>query len=229
MKYLNGIELLNKIKNKELKNNTKINVLRYNDEFGGIYTVVANLIYKDNELLWDKNSFRVSMLYQDYKFKIEKGLKLHDLVNYCGYEWYVIDLKDNQVKLMMKNTLKVMTYSDDNSNDYCESNVIKYLTNEFLPRLKKNELIEMTTNYDEDKLAVSLVRIPTLREIEKLPMSIRQSDNSYWTMTSSYSVSEDCCRAHVFVVGSNGYLSGYGVNNLYGVRPVITLNAESLN
>ena len=178
--------------------------------------------------------------------KLEKGTyEVGDEVKWCNFDWIVIktgtklqnitiDLpgfmvtEENTVTLMLKNTIQNMTYSDNNSNDYKESNVKKYLENEFINKLDKSKLIEMRTNYDEDKYVDSLVRIPTIRDIEALPMSIRNCGIFYWTMTGSYAKSEDCSFAFVFYVGSSGSLAGYSVYYTCGLRPVITLSTETL-
>ena len=86
----------------------------------------------------------------------------------------------------------------------------------------------MRTNYDEDKFVTTNVRIPTLRDIEALPMSVRNCGSYYWTMTGSYAKSEDCSRAGVFSVYSGGRLGDDWVNDTNGVRPVITLSTEAL-
>lgn len=66
---INGIELLKKIKNNELKLNQKINV--YYDNKDVSYDLVAILTYKGNEVIWSENTFRFSMLYDDnYLFEI---------------------------------------------------------------------------------------------------------------------------------------------------------------
>ena len=178
--------------------------------------------------------------------KLEKGTyEVGDEVKWCNFDWIVIktgtklqnitiDLpgfmvtEENTVTLMLKNTIQNMTYSDNNSNDYKESNVKKYLENEFINKLDKSKLIEMRTNYDEDKFVTTKVRIPTLRDIEALTMSVRNCGSYYWTMTGSYAKSEDCSHADVFSVCSDGRLGNDWVNYTSGVRPVITLSTEAL-
>ena len=175
-----------------------------------------------------------------------KKYEVGDEVKWCNFDWIVIktgtklqnitiDLpgfmvtEENTVTLMLKNTIQNMTYSDNNSNDYKESNVKKYLENEFINKLDKSKLIEMRTNYDEDKFVTTKVRIPTIRDIEALTMSIRNCGSSYWTMTSSYAKSEDCSNARVFFVDYYGCLYNDNVNwTAPGVRPVITLSTETL-
>lgn len=154
---------------------------------------------------------------------VKKTREIGDIIPFCGMDWYIIDKFDKKLKLMLKDTLKCITYSDNDSNDWKESNVRDYLTKEFLPKLDKSKLIEMRTNYDENKFSNDKVRIPTLREVEKLPMDIRKSDDYYWTMTTSYGVGEVCDNACVFAVYSSGYLNDWYVDDSYGVRPVILI------
>lgn len=179
-----------------------------------------------------KSSFDKNYLNLENKLKkLEKGIyEIGDILNWCGFDWIVIEiLEDNKVKLMSKDIVKTMTYSDNNSNDFKDSNVKKYLGNEFISKLDKSKLIEMKTNYDEDKFIDTLVRIPTLRDIEALPMSIRNRGNAYWTMSSSYGVSEDCSYAVVWLVDGSGCLGDAFVDGTnLGVRPVIILNTETL-
>lgn len=188
------------------------------------------------------NETKCYVSYDDYK-KMEKSYKdklknksikeeykIGDEVKWCDLEWYVIKLdNDNKlVKLMLKNTLKEMKYSDNNSNDWNYSNVRFYLNDEFINKLDKDKLQLMNINYDEGLIAHDYIAIPTLRDIERLPMSIRKSDNWYWTMTASYAKSEDCSYASVFFVRLDGYLDWNDVYSTYGLRPVITLSTDEL-
>ena len=108
--------------------------------------------------------------------KLEKGTyEVGDEVKWCNFDWIVIKtIKDEQeVVLMSKEAFEPMAYSDKNSNDYKESNIKEYLEENFINKLDKSKLIEMRTNYDEDKFVTTKVRIPTLRDIEALTMSAR--------------------------------------------------------
>lgn len=160
-----------------------------------------------------------------------KKYEVGDEVKWCNFDWIVIKtIKDEQeVVLMSKEAFEPMAYSDKNSNDYKESNIKEYLEENFINKLDKSKLIEMRTNYDEDKFVTTKVRIPTLRDIEALSMSVRNCGSYYWTMTGSYAKSEDCPRAVVFVVNSNGCLGSWIVSNTGpGLRPVITLRTDEL-
>lgn len=160
--------------------------------------------------------------------KLKKELKLYDVVKYCDHEWYVIKIGNNEVTLMLKDVIGTCTYSDNNSNDWKDSNVINKCL-ELFGKIQSDDLISMKINYDEDKYSYDLVRIPTLREIEQMPMSVRECGDAYWTMTSSYGVSEDSDYACVFYVSSAGYLLWDYVHGSFGVRPVIKIRKDSLN
>ena len=77
---INGIELLKKIKNNELKLNQKINV--YYDNKDVAYDLVAILTYKGKEVIWTENTFRFSMLYDDnYLFEIIEDKSIIEKLN----------------------------------------------------------------------------------------------------------------------------------------------------
>ena len=160
--------------------------------------------------------------------KEEKELKLYDIVKYCDHEWYVIKTENGEVTLMSKDVIGTCTYSDNNSNDWKDSNVINKCL-ELFNEIQSDDLISMKTNYDEDKYSYDLVRIPTLREIEQMPMNVRNCGYYCWTMTASYAANEyyDC--AYVFYMNSDGYLGNSYTNHMMGVRPVIKIKESCLH
>ncbi len=164
---------------------------------------------------------------EEYIESLGKELKLYDVVKYCNHEWYVIKIKNDTVTLMSKDIIGTCTYSDSNSNDFVESNCIKIL-NDFIEKLNIDDLMLMKVNYDEDRVTNSIIRIPTIRNIEAMPMSVRNCNQTYWTMTSSYGVSEDCSLARMFCVHSSGFLVSLYVNLARGVRPVIKIKRERI-
>lgn len=165
---------------------------------------------------------------EQYIESLDKELKLYDVVNYCNHEWYIIKIENDKVTLMSKNVIGTCGYSDNNSNDFTESNCIKLL-NEFMKKININDLAVLDRNYDEGKFYTGLIGIPTLREIEAMPMNVRDCGDAYWTMTASYGVSENYSYALVFIVNRNGYLNSIYVTwPGYGVRPVIKIKRERL-
>lgn len=76
---LDGIKLLQKIKNNELKFNQKINVY-FDNTLTGTLDLEAVLTYRGDEVLWSENTFRFSMLYDDnYLFEIVGDKKIEKL------------------------------------------------------------------------------------------------------------------------------------------------------
>ena len=74
-----GIKLLQKIKNNELKFNQKINVY-FDNTLTATLDLEAVLIYRGDEVLWSENTFRFSMLYDDnYLFEIVEDKKIEKL------------------------------------------------------------------------------------------------------------------------------------------------------
>ena len=78
---INGIELLKKIKNNELKFNQKINVY-FDNTLTGTLDLEAVLTYRGDEVLWSENTFRFSMLYDDnYLFEIVEYKPIIEKIN----------------------------------------------------------------------------------------------------------------------------------------------------
>ena len=82
---LDGIKLLQKIKNNELKFNQKINVY-FDNTLTGTLDLEAVLTYRGDEVLWSENTFRFSMLYDDnYLFEIIEDKKIEKLSR-CSWQ-----------------------------------------------------------------------------------------------------------------------------------------------
>lgn len=82
---LDGIKLLQKIKNNELKFNQKINVY-FDNILTGTLDLEAVLTYRGDEVLWSENTFRFSMLYNDnYLFEIVEDKKIEKLSR-CSWQ-----------------------------------------------------------------------------------------------------------------------------------------------
>lgn len=181
-----------------------------------------------------------------YKKVEDENFKLYDLVKYNGYEWYIINIDNENVTLLMKNKLDNDTMKslfdeeylnanydvkfnlDVKNNDWVDSIIRQTLNEKFIDEFNKNELNIMKTNYDDDKYSNDYIRLLTIRETEKLPEEISEIDEYYWTLSPSYFTS-NYWLARVWTVLPSGSLSPwYGVTNSVGVRPVINLKAKYL-
>ena len=138
------------------------------------------------------------------KYEEFKIYRIYDLVKYNGYEWIIISIKGNKLTLMMKNCLfeekmeeifnnnyldedSNIAYSlDKTCNDWDKTEIKRGLNNEFLQESNKEEVVKMKTNYDEDKYSYDYIRIPEIREIERLDQDRIAPGKSYWLMSPSY-------------------------------------------
>lgn len=82
---MTGIELLQMIKNNEIKEGTEINVLRANEECC-CFDIVAKLKYSDNDLFWSPGTFRSSMLWDnDYLFEIVESKEVPNKIEEINF------------------------------------------------------------------------------------------------------------------------------------------------
>lgn len=180
------------------------------------------------------------------RYEEPKTYKIYDLVKYNGYEWIVINVKGDELTLMMKECLSEEKMKEIFNNGYLdEEDNIKYsldekcydwnktrikrgLNNEFLKEFDKEDLVKMKTNYDKDKYSIDYIRIPEIREIERLNQDEIASNKSYWTMSPSL-FDADWGSAFEYFVNLVGRIYSDWVTNSYGVRPVITLKNDNHN
>lgn len=181
------------------------------------------------------------------RYEEPKTYKIYDLVKYNGYEWIVINVKGNKITLMMENCLSkekmkkifAKEYLDENfgikyslirtCNDWNKTEIKRGLNNEFLKEFNTEDLIEMKTNYDEDKYSFDYIRIPKIREIERLDRDKIAPDKYCWLMSVSCFNATNCL-ANEWCQSSDGYLNPWHiVGNAFCVRPVITLKNDNHN
>lgn len=179
------------------------------------------------------------------KWEEPKTYKIYDLVKYNGYEWIVINVKNDKLTLMMKNCLpkeKVkeifnndyldkagdIKYSlDKTCNDWNKTEIKRGLNNEFLKEFDKSELVKIKTNYDEDKYSSDYIRIPKIREIERLNKDDIEPDKSCWLMSPSH-FDMLLGLAYEWGQASTGFLDNWwDVTDALGVRPVITIKSDN--
>lgn len=176
----------------------------------------------------------------------KEDFEVGDLINYNGYEWYIIKVEKNYSTLMMKDCLledKIKELFNNNylngvydvkfnldvsNNDWQDSIIKKILNYKFANEFNIDELCLMNTNYDENKYSIDLIRIPTIREIERLSDNIKSSNKNYWTMSPSH-YNSSIADASVWYVYSTGYLYPWAwTSHGIGVRPVIKVKNEFL-
>ena len=127
---VDGIKLLQKIKNNELKFNQKINVY-FDNTLTGTLDLEAVLTYRGDEVLWSENTFRFSMLYDDnFLFEIVEEKTIQKNINRLSYQ-------------------QIGTYQLDN-NDIL--GFIKALNEQFTKHGRKiNEIVDYINKEEVDK------------------------------------------------------------------------------
>lgn len=156
--------------------------------------------------------------------------KIGDIINFSGFDWYIIDQDDDSYTLFLKETLsnkmikkhftqKSMIDSDGDvkysfgDNSWENSYIRLVLNTSFINELDEDQLVKMNDDY---------VRLIEKEECEKLSLDIRknEADKDYWTMTPY----NNATNAGVF----NFYSHNGGASSIIsfrvvglGVRPVI--------
>lgn len=183
------------------------------------------------------------------KLEKEKSeLKLYDVIKWCGYEWYIIELKDNETTLFLKDKLpssdveqyfserlldsyKDVKFDTKGKNPWWADSEIRFTLNSlFLDELDVEQMNKMTTTVEldgQERTTEDYVRLITKEETELLPQEILKCSGQYGYWTMSPSNFNWWFYANEFYVNSTGGLYDWGNTwDGYGVRPVINLNAD---
>lgn len=182
------------------------------------------------------------------KLEKEKSeLKLYDVIKWCGYEWYIIELKDNETTLFLKDKLpssdveqyfserlldsyKDVKFDTKGKNPWWADSEIRFTLNSlFLDELDVEQMNKMTTTVEldgQERTTEDYVRLITKEETELLPQEILKCSGQYgyWTMSPSHF--GNGFFAYELDVNSTGAVYSSITWNGCGVRPVINLNTD---
>ena len=185
-------------------------------------------------------------LKQCKKEVVKNASKVGDVITYNGYEWYIIEEKDDSFVLFMKERMNkdlikelftdtrmidsdcdVKFSRDAKNNDWRDSYIRQVLNAKFLEKFIIDDLILMATKYDSSKESKDYIRLITADEADNLDINIRKVNDEYgyWTMSPRDFYGSD---AYVRSVYSNGYVYYNYVYGSYGVRPVIQIKKDVL-
>lgn len=160
-----------------------------------------------------------------------KEAKKHNVVNFGGYEWYIINEDEEGYTLFMSDILStkdILIYFNVDEMLDCDNDVrFSYVNNSWKDSYIRHVLNSMfLDNFNLDDLVLincDYVRLITKEEAEKLSDEIRKSTGyGYWTM-SPYSNSYSY---NVWYVSSSGDFYSFNASHSYGVRPVIKAKKE---
>nr|DAI13186.1 MAG TPA: hypothetical protein [Caudoviricetes sp.] len=184
------------------------------------------------------------------KLKKEEVNELYNIVKFSNHDWYIIDEDDDTLTLFLKDKLspeQCIKYFDKRLLDcdkdvrfnpnykniwWADSPIRMTLNSEFLKELDilKMELMTTTVSADgQSRTTEDYVRLLTKDEAERLPQDILKSnyEYGYWTMSPSHFSNWGDSYAFEFLVFLAGELTGTGVGNGYGVRPVIRVTKDN--
>ena len=185
---------------------------------------------------------------KQYKKEVIEDTSKNTSVNYNGFEWYIIEEKEDSIVLFMKERMSedlikelftdtrlidsdydVRFSRDEKNNDWKDSYIRQVLNTKFLEKFIIDDLVLMKTKYDSDKESDDYIRLITIDEFEKLELSVRKVNDKfgYWLMSPRYFYAATT-GAYVFIANLAGYANYIWVANTYGVRPVIQVKKDVL-
>jgi len=188
---------------------------------------LSNLVVKNNDIKEDGNG-----LYQVGSTYLFKGEVENNYVSYAGFIWRVIQINpDGSTKLIMDQSINQLPY-DASSVIFTKSEIATYLNNSFIQYLDKNDLVE-TTYYDDfvtdiqnmsfDNSVKAYVVLPTVLDF----LNTRCNQNSFiYDETNIYWLANNNQSSVYYSKNQN--LSLTKSTELFGIRPVITLNKDYL-
>lgn len=150
-------------------------------------------------------------------------MKLYDTVKCAGFNWYIIDIKGNEVTLLAKDNFFGYSEFSSGSNDYRTSKIRRYLM-KVSEDLGKKGAPPLLTNLSDVNCA-DRVFLLSIEEVNKLPREIRKFSCLWWLRSPGNDSRYVSCVYDDGSVGTEG-------NDAYyfscSVRPAIRVPAEIL-
>lgn len=161
------------------------------------------------------------------------------VINYGGLDCIVLDVEQDKVLVLAKESIGNMPFDENNSNNFPKGTLCKYLNNEFIKKLKANgadtsalvpTTIDLTSDdglkdYGETNQKVFLLTCDMYRKYR----SVIPNLDDWWWLATAYSTESNGYAYFARIVISDGSLNGsrayYGGN---GVRPAFYLKSSIL-
>lgn len=161
------------------------------------------------------------------------------VINYGGLDCIVLDVEQDKVLVLAKESIGNMPFDKGNSNNFPKGTLCKYLNNEFIKKLKANgadtsalvpTIIDLTSDdglkdYGETTQKVFLLTCDMYR---KYRSAIPNLDD-WWWLATAYSTESNGYANGARIVCSDGSLS-YDIAYFgsLGVRPAFYLKSSIL-
>ena len=161
------------------------------------------------------------------------------VINYGGLDCIVLDVEQDKILVLAKESIGNMPFDEGNSNNFPKSTLCKYLNGEFIKKLKANgadtsalisTTIDLTSDdglkdYGETTQKVFLLTCDMYRKYR----SVIPNLDDWWWLATAYST-----ESNGYANGARGVYSGGGLGNAdaylgsRGVRPAFYLKSSIL-
>lgn len=161
------------------------------------------------------------------------------VINYGGLDCIVLDVEQDKVLVLAKESIGNMPFDEGNSNNFSKGTLCKYLNNEFIKKLKANgadtsalvpTTIDLTSDdglkdYGETTQKVFLLTCDMYRKYR----SVIPNLDDWWWLATAYSTESNGYADNTRLVYSDGRLGGNNAGNgSNGVRPAFYLKSSIL-
>lgn len=161
------------------------------------------------------------------------------VINYGGLDCIVLDVEQDKILVLAKDSIGNMPFDEGNSNNFPKSTLCKYLNDEFIKKLKANgadtsalisTTIDLTSDdglkdYGETTQKVFLLTCDMYRKYR----SVIPNLDDWWWLATAYSTESNGYADLARGVDSDGSLSNNSAYIGYiGVRPAFYLKSSIL-
>lgn len=161
------------------------------------------------------------------------------VINYGGLDCIVLDVEQDKILVLAKESIGNMPFDEGNSNNFPKSTLCKYLNDEFIKKLKANgadtsalipTTIDLTSDdgskdYGETTQKIFLLTCDMYRKYR----SVIPNLDDWWWLATAYSTESNGYADYARHVRSDGSL--YYINAYFGsigVRPAFYLKSSIL-
>ena len=161
------------------------------------------------------------------------------VINYGGLDCIVLDVEQDKVLVLAKDSIGDMPFDESNSNNFPKGTLCKYLNNEFIKKLRADgadisalvpTTIDLTSDdglkdYGETTQKVFLLTCDMYRKYR----SVIPNLDGWWWLATAYSTESNGYAYYARYVLSGGRLYGDAAyNGDIGVRPAFYLKSSIL-
>lgn len=161
------------------------------------------------------------------------------VINYGGLDCIVLDVEQDKILVLAKESIGNMPFDEDNSNNFPKGTLCKYLNGEFIKKLKANgadtsalipTTIDLTSDdglkdYGETTQKIFLLTCDMYRKYR----SVIPNLDDWWWLATAYSTESNGYAHSARYVRSDGSLNGSNAcGGRTGVRPAFYLKSSIL-